>query len=281
VTRTRAERTRVAARAIRMSFEDRIENLYLAVWRAVVLSVATIALIASITAGAAAVRSIMAEPPVPPAPNRPEERDEALMQAVTLEKFKLVEHGGPAPWPGGATARGSGEPGAADAVRRISRNLDEYVKNAFPAVAPVPEATEWTVEQVMKGLDLRSDAERRVYLATLEALSEQLLRAAPEQSKLPEERRIDPHRVLRWHAGHVERFLRSIEEENERRKNLYEQRLTDYANRQTRILGYLGIAGGALAVFVAGIFLFVIIRIERDLRTMAIASLATTRRLEG
>lgn len=264
-----------------MSVEERIENVYLTVWRAVVLCVATVALITALIAGAAAVRSVMAEPPVPPAPTKPDERDEALLQAVTLEKFKHAERGGPAPWPDSAAPRSGGEPGVAEAVRRAARNLDEYVKSAFAAVVPVPEATEWTVEQVMKSLDLRSDVERRIYLVTLEALSEQLVRAAPEQSKLPEERRIDPHRMLRWHAGHVERFLRAIEDENESRKNVYEQRLTDYANRQTRILGYLGIAGGALAVFVAGIFLFVIIRIERDLRTMAIASLATTRRLES
>ena len=264
-----------------MSFEGGIENLYLKVWRAVVLCVATAALVAAVVAGAAAVNGLIAEPPLPPAQLKPGDRDAGLLQALTLEKFRLAEHGGSAPWPDTSSPRSGGEAALGDALRRITRNIDAYVKAAFPSVTPVAEATEWAVEQRMKSLALKSDAERRLYLATLEPLSEQLAQAGPEQSKLPVGRRIDPHDMLRWHAASVQQFLRSIEHENETLKNVYEQRLTDYANRQTRVIGYIGIAGGALAIFVASIFLFVIIRIERDLRTMALASLATTRRLES
>lgn len=264
-----------------MSFEDRIENLYLKVWRAVILCVATVALIAAVVASAIAVNGLMVDPPLPPSQLKPDERDGAL-QGLTLEKFRLADRGGPAPWPTETPApRSDGGDANGEALRRIARNFDEYVKAAYPSVTPVPEATEWTVSQFMKGLALKSDAERRLYLATLEPLSGELARAGAEQARLPVGRRIDPHRVLRWHADNVQQTLQSLAQENEKLKNVYEQRLTDYANRHTRIMSYFGMAAGALAIFVLSILLFVIIRIERDLRMMAVASLATTRRLEG
>jgi hypothetical protein len=46
-------------------------------------------------------------------------------------------------------------------------------------------------------------------------------------------------------------------------------------------MSYIGVAAGAVAIFVFTIFLFVIIRIERDLRAMALASMATTKQLES
>lgn len=265
-----------------MSIENGIENLYLKVWRTLVLCVATAALITAVAASAAAVSGLLLDPPQPPAQIRPEDREAMLEQALSLEKFRLADRGVPAPWPGESrTPRGATALDVGEALRIISRNLDEYVKSAFPPVVPLPEATLWSVSRLLNSLDLKSDAETRLYVTTLVSLSEQLARTGPEQATLPEERRMDPHRMLRWHADTVERLVRATREENEALKKAYGQRLDDYANRNARVVAYAGLAAGAVAIFVFSVFLFVIIRIERDLRTMAVASVATSRRLEG
>ena len=265
-----------------MRIEDGIENLYVRVWRVLMLCVATAAIVTAVAAAAAAVNGLLVDPPQPPAEVKPEDRDETLQQTLSLEKFRLADRPTPPPWPAEARpSRGGNGVEVGEALRVISRNLDDYVKTAFAPIVPVPEATLWSVSRLMASLDLKSDAEMRLYLTTLVSLSEQLARTGPEQARLPEERRMDPHRMLRWHADGVERLIRTTRQENENLKKVYEQRLAGYASRNTRVMAYAGMAAGALAVFVFSVFLFVIIRIERDLRTMAVASVATTRRLEA
>lgn len=265
-----------------MRIEDGIESVYLKVWRAIVLCVATAALVTAVAAAAAAVNGLLVDPPQPPAEVKPDDRGETAQQALSLERFRLADRSGSPPWPAeNRPARGANGLEVGEALRTVSANLDEYVRTAFPPIIPVPEATLWTVSRLMNTLDLRNDGEVRLYLTSLGALSEQLARTGPEQAKLPEDRRMDPHRMLRWHADSMQRLVRGIRQENENLQKVYERRLTDYANRNTRVMGYIGMAAGAVAIFVFSIFLFVIIRIERDLRTMAVASVATTRRLEG
>ena len=130
-------------------------------------------------------------------------------------------------------------------------------------------------------LRLRNETQLRLYLSSLEALSADLAKAGRAQAALPEDRRMDPYRLLRWHAETVQRAFQGIDQENARLQKSYQQKLIDYENRHTRIMSYIGLAAGAVAIFVFTIFLFVIIRIERDLRAMAVASMATTKQLES
>jgi hypothetical protein len=258
----------------------RLENIYLGIFKTVVLCMAAAALIAAVVAGAVAVNGLLASAPYPPAQIKPDERSRALQQAVTLDRFRLTEARASIPWWGENASHSGSEFAYTDAVQRISSNLDDYVESAFPPAVPVPEATQWSVKHIMKDLELAGDAELRLYLGTLESLSAQLARIGPEQALLPEERRIDPHRVLAWHADRVQRTLRDLDRENARLQQVYQQRLADYAHQQSRTGNYAGIAAVAMAVFIFAIFLLVMVRIERDLRTMAAASLATTKQLE-
>ncbi|HET7595348.1 MAG TPA: hypothetical protein VFK15_00310 [Burkholderiales bacterium] len=265
-----------------MRIEHRLERGSFPIWTAVLIAVATASLIGAVAASAAAIRGMLAEPPLPPAELKPEYRTRTVPPALSLERFKLTERGGPAPWPESAPGAGSAEALAGpDVLQQISRNVDEYIKRAFPPVVPIPEATQWDVSRVMQSLNLKNDAEERLYLGTLEALSEELARSGPEQAQLPEARRIDPHRVLRWHADSVRRLLRSVDNENARLQKLYTERLHDYAGRNARSLLYIAVAAGAIAIFLFAMFLVIIVRVERDLHTMALASVVTTRRLEG
>lgn len=265
-----------------MAFEDKIENLYLKVWKAVILCVATAALIAAIAAAAAAINGLFVDAPYPPVEVSPEDRGEVLLQELSLENFKEADAQAAEP----AKARNpqpSREPGIVpgDSLRRISSNLDNYVKTAFPRSSPIREATEWNVKHVMKELKLKDDGQLKLYLTTLEALSADLAKTGGEQAVLPEDKRINPHKMLRWHAETVQRTFQTVDQENAKLQKNYQQQLVDYANRHTRIMSYIGVAAGAVAIFVFTIFLFVIIRIERDLRAMAVASMATTKQLEG
>lgn len=265
-----------------MAFEDKIENLYVKVWKAVILCVATAALVAAIAASVAAVNGLFVDAPYPPVEVRAEDRGEALLQQLSIDNFKAADSR-----PEGAGKRGNPErisgPGivVSDSLRRISTNFDDYIKTAFPRSSPIREATEWNVKHVMKDLKLKDDAELRLYLSTLEALSAELAKSGVAQAALPEETRLDPHKMLRWHAETVQRAFQAVDQENARQQKSYQQKLVDYANRHTRIMSYIGVAAGAVAIFVFTIFLFVIIRIERDLRAMAVASMATTKQLES
>jgi hypothetical protein len=265
-----------------MGFEDKIESLYLKVWKAVILCVATAALIAAIAASAAAINGLFVEAPYPPVEVKPEDRGDTLLRELSIARFKEAR----AQSQGAATrdsARPKGSAGAvmSESLRSISTNLDGYVRTAFSPSSPVPEATEWNVKQVMKDLKLKNDEQLRLYLSTLEALSADLAKTGGEQAALPEEQRIDPHKMLRWHAETVQRAFQTVEQENAKLQKSYQQKLIDYENRHTRIMSYIGVAAGAVAIFVFTIFLFVIIRIERDLRAMALASMATTKQLES
>jgi hypothetical protein len=265
-----------------MAFEDKIESLYLSVWKTVILCVATAALIAAIAASAAAINGLFVEAPHPPVERKPEDRDDTLLRQISIAKFKEAHAQSTSAAKRDTTRpNGDGSTGVSESIRTISTNLDNYVKTAFPPSAPIPEAMEWNVRHVMKDLKLKDDDELRLYLATLETLSADLAKNGREQAALPEERRIDPHRLLRWHAETMQRAFQTVHQENARLQKSYQQRLIDYENRHTRIVSYIGVAAGAVAIFVFTIFLFVIIRIERDLRAMALASMATTKQLEG
>ena len=264
-----------------MPFEDRIENLYLKVWKAVILCVASAALIATIGASAAAINGLFVEAPHPPVEVKPEEREDALREAVSIEKFREADaQAGSATRDHSAPKSGAGIV-TGDSLRKISNNLDNYIRSAFPPTAPIPEATEWSVRQVMKDMKLRNEAQLRLYLSSLEALSAELAKTGSGQAMLPEGRRMDPYRLLRWHADTVQRAFQAVDQENAKVQKNYQQKLIDYENRHTRIMSYIGLAAGGVAVFVFTIFLFVIIRIERDLRMMAVASMATTKQLES
>ncbi|MGQ0523797.1 MAG: hypothetical protein ACT4P8_09080 [Betaproteobacteria bacterium] len=264
-----------------MKVEDRIEKLYLGIWKAVVLCIATAALIAAVLASAAAVNGLLARAPYPPAEVKPDESRQALHQALTLDRFRLAEARASLPWQTEPASHSGGEFAYTDAIQRIAGNLDSYVKSAFSPVVPVPEATQWSVRHLTNSLDFRNPTELQVYLGTLEALTAQLAKIGPEQALLPEERRIDPHRMLNWHAERVQRAFRELAQENARLRKAYQDRLADYAHDQARAGSFIAVAAGAAAIFVLAIFLFVIIRIERDLRTMAAASLATAKQLDA
>lgn len=264
-----------------MKLEDRIESMHFRVWKAVMLCIATAALLAAALASAVAINGMLVRAPYAPAEVKPDERSQALHRSLSLDRFRLAEARAPLAWGAQNASRSGGEFAYTDAVQRISRNLDSYVKSAFPPIAPVPEATQWSVSHLMKSLDFKNEAEVRLYLATLESLSSQLAAIGPDQASLPEERRIDPNRVLSWHADRVQRTFRAIEQENVQLQKVYHERLVNYANRQTRTTSYIGAAVGAVAIFVFSVFLFVMIRIERDLRTMAVASVATAKQLNA
>jgi hypothetical protein len=264
-----------------MAFEDKIESLYLSVWKTVILCVATAALIAAIAASAAAINGLFVEAPYPPVELKPEDRGDTLLREVSIEKFKEAYAQSPgAAKRDSAPPNGDGATAVSESLRTISINLDNYVKTAFAPSSPIPGATEWTVRHVMKDLKLKDDDQLRLYLATLETLSADLAKSGREQAALPEERRIDPHRLLGWHAETMQRTFQTVDRENAKLQKSYQQKLIDYENRHTRIMSYIGVAAGAVAIFVFTIFLFVIIRIERDLRAMALASMATTKQLE-
>jgi hypothetical protein len=264
-----------------MSSGGSADHVHRGIWKSLLLGLAAIALVAALIASALAINGLLAAVPQAPADLRPDGRGETLPQSLTLERFRLSEMRRTLPWKSEDAPQSGTDTAVFESLQRIARNLDSYVKNAFPPAAPLPEATEWSLAHVMKRLELKDDAEVKFYLGTLESLSSQLASVAPEQALLPVERRIDPNRVLSWHAERVQRVLSALEQDNARLQRSYQQRVVEYANRQARALTYAGIAAVAVFVFISALFLFFIIRIERDLHTMALASVATVKQLNA
>lgn len=267
-----------------MALEDRIENVYLHIWRGIVLFIATGALIVAVVASVAALNGLFAKEPYRPAPARLEERSEALKQELSIENFRNFEAGrseqvtekekGPNPDRGFANLMN-------ETLHRTAANLEKYTQSAFPGRPMNREALRASMKNLMKEFALTDEARAKLYLSTLERLTEDLARLGVVQGMLPEDKRITAERLLRWHAETVQRSAESVDRENEKQWQAYQQQLTDYAHSRARILGYVVVGAGAFLVFVFTVFLFVIIRIERDLKTMAVASVLTSKQLQS
>lgn len=267
-----------------MAMEDKIEGLYLNVWRGMVLFVATVSFLVAVVASLTAVSGLLGSTPSQPIANRLEDRSDELRKALSLDHFRssdahVTERAAAAKWKGSSGREPNPEQANEEALRRIVDSLESYNRTAFPERPPNREVIRLTIRNVMSDPKLAAEAHRTLYLATLESLSADLMKTAAAQARVPEEKRMDADRLVRWHAGVVQRTLHTVEQENATLEYRYQRQLTDYANRHTRVLSYAGIAAGAFAIFVLTIFLFLVIKIERDLKLMAMASLATTRQM--
>jgi hypothetical protein len=265
-----------------MALEDKIESLYLSIWRGVVLSIATIALIVAALASFAAVNGLFQREPYRPVAVKIEDRNAALKEELSLDSFKNSETSGFFEQPAKDRKPDSGRSLNSlinESLRKISENLDRYVQTAFPGRSPNRAATTANVKNMMKELKLANDVHVKFYLSTLETLSQELTKLGSEQANLAEEKRITPDRLLRWHAETVQGALQAIDQENEKLQRAYQQQVVDYANNRSRIVSYISVAAGALALFVFTVFLFLIIKIERDLKMMAVASTLTSKQL--
>jgi hypothetical protein len=255
-----------------MALEDRIERAYLHLWRAVVLFVATASLLVAVAASFAAIGGLFGAVPPRPLWSRLAERGEELKRELVLENYREAQ-----PTADG----GSRETRHEEMVRRIVDNLDRYVRTAHPERTPDRGALAERVRKPLEEPRLQARAHRALYLTTLASLAQELARAAAAQAQLPVERRLEAERVLRWHADAVRRMLSALEEENQRLDARYQQDLAEYARRHTKVLSYSAIAGAAFFVFVLMVALFFVVKIQRDLHTMAHASLLTVRQLEA
>jgi hypothetical protein len=266
-----------------MALDDKLESFYLGVWRGIVLSIATIALIVAALASFAALNGLFHGEPYRPVDIKVEDRNAALKQELSIDSFKNSETSGFFEQSAAKDKKSDGGRSlnslTNESLRKISENLDRYVQVAFPGRSPNRAATTANVKNVMKELKLTNDVKVKFYLSTLEMLSEELAKLGGEQALLAEEKRITPDRLLRWHAETVQGALQAIDQENEKLQRAYQQQVVDYANNRSRIVSYISVAAGALALFVFTIFLFLIIKIERDLKMMAVASTLTTKQL--
>lgn len=267
-----------------MALEDKIENLYLHVWRGIVLFIATAALIVAVVASVAALNGLFAKQPYRPAPAKLEERSEALKQELSIENFRNFE-AGKSEKPAEKETNPNSDRSFANLVNetlhRTSGNLEKYAQSAFPGSSTNREALRGSLKNLMKEFALTDEAKVRLYLSSLERLTEDLARVGVVQGMLPEDKRITADRLLRWHAETVQRTVESVERENEKLWQTYQQQMSDYANGRARIFSYVVVGAGAFLVFVFTVFLFVVIRIERDLKTMAVASMLTTKQLQS
>jgi hypothetical protein len=265
-----------------MAMEDRIEGLYLNVWRGIVFFVATVSLLVAVVASLIAVGGLVGSTPTRPDTNKLEDRSDEIRKALSIERFRNAEADvttrSAVKWKD-ASREIDEEQANEEALRKIVDNLDSYNRAAFPERHPNREIIRLTVRNLVSDPKLAPQSHRALYLSSLESLTADLAKTGAAQAQVPEDRRMDADRLVRWHADILRRALRTVEQDNATLEHRYQRQLTDYANRHTRVLSYAGVAAGAFTIFVLTVFLYLVIKIERDLKMMAVASMVTTRQL--
>ena len=262
-----------------MAVEERIERLYLNVWKVAVLCIGAVALIVAVVTALIAVGGLFGTAPERPLWSSAAMRIEGLRKELALDNFRGASQ------PGAARSHARGddpERTREEILRGIVDHLRSYSRTAYPDRIPyTADVLRLTVRNYMSDRRLQPEENRELYLGTLATLSEELANAGSAQAQLPEDRRMDPLNVLRWHAEMVERALSAVDQENQQLDQRYQRQLKDFANRHTRVLSYAAVSAVAFAVFVLTVFLFVIVRMQRDLQTMALASMLTVRQMDA
>jgi len=263
-----------------MALDERIESIYLNVWKGLVLLIATIALIVAIAASGFAINGFSTAQPFRPVEIKIGDRNELVEQNLSLDSFRIAGTSGE-PTGNPASPASSLDDSMAPALKNISENLAHYVRTAYPGRSPNPEIIRVNVRNILKDLKLKNDADARFYFSSLEKLSGELAKAGAEEALLPEAKRIHSGPLLRWHARTVQQLLQAVDQDNHKLKENYRQQVVDYTKSHAKILSYVAVAASSFAIFVFTVFLFVIIKIERHLNSMAVASTLTTKQLES
>jgi len=257
-----------------MSFTNKLEASYLNILRHLLLVVATISLIAVLIASGMALRASLSSPPQEPKQVKIEDKANDLKKAFNVENFKKdttktdEKSIGP---------MGKSEPEAFqifldNSIKSIASNLISY---ELAINKKDLQENRQGIEEVLRKMPLKEGVLKKTsesiltfYYETLILLTGELKRQAPEIAKLPEDKKIQIGPVLLWHARQVNQAVTTIDEANAQQKDMFERQQIAYFEKKASILKYATIAGSALGIFLVIIMLFIIVKIERDLRPL-------------
>ena len=257
-----------------MSLANKLENTYLGILRYVILAIATLSLVAVVIAGVMTVTAILSKPPKAPETIAFEDQVKGFKKGFTVEDFKkadLSKAEKPSQEPAGTPPTESKE----DDFRSIKNNMAKTADNIVAY-----QRTVYNIDFDKEKLRLflanypgnnGVRTEKPVfafYFETLLALSGDLAKQAPQIAQLPEEKKIQIDALLKWHSQQVTETVESVDKVNAQRTAEFEKQQETYIEKKTSIFTYAAFAGGAFGTFLIIIMLFIMVKIERNLRPL-------------
>lgn len=247
-----------------MNFLNKVENIYLTILRLVVITVATIALALSLFLGVSSAFKLGAEP-----------KDDAAISSInslTLDGFISSQ-----------SPKDSNASKVEDIKKtessEVSSDLDTAVKNTSKYVNDVfggeqsPEVTRLHLVDFANGQ--LSEKYRGKYFKSANEFSSQLLSKITDQRAIVAAYRankntqpngfININDAWKWHDSSFINLVRKNESDMDKTHE-------KYALAKASAIQDLYIAAGSFASFLLVVFLFIIIKIERNLRGASISA---------
>jgi hypothetical protein len=260
-----------------MSFSTKLENTYLNILRYVILAVATVSLVAVVIAGVMAVSAALSKPPEK---IKIEDQAKDFKKGFTIDDFKKDNLSKAE----GEPQEQSQEPTPAEKAKEdpflslingsVSKIADNFI--TYQRVAHNIELNKEKTEDILRNFPINAGIRKEkpiftFYFETLVELSESLARQA-EKSKvgqaLPEENKVDLDKLLLWHSKQVNKAVEAVDEANAQRNTEFQKQQDAYIEKKTLTFTYASFAGGAFGIFLIVIMLFIMVKIERNLRPL-------------
>lgn len=233
---------------MRAGMLTRLEGLYLNILRAVIIILATVMLAAAVVGAVIAGPMLLSSF----ASDRGAER---LVEDDDLQTFL---GGQSALQPGGKQAGPSAETEARAAaaderLREASGHIVAYFEARFGQTIPAPALTEYLNEKMLELSPELHDP----YMDSLLTLGRDLAARAPADP------RVDVDQLIEWHHGRFVRAMQEAEAQNA-------ERAAEAVERRTAAFATAGLAIVAFGLFLLMVFVFVLVKIERNLRLVAV-----------
>lgn len=245
-----------------MSFLNKVENVYLTILRLVVLMGATLALISAIILGGSAASKLLSAEPKNTDPVLVTPENTPKLDAFMASKNPAAQ----TPKEAKKSKELEGETKNPDIDASV-KNISQYIREVLQGDPDTSKLRAFVVEKASKLPNKTQNA----YLKSLNEFSAELLKkiaaqktiVAAAQSAGQEPNNapgfIDLDEALQWH---LVQFAEIVDKNNAE----IEQKQQEYILAKAAGTQELYIAAGSFATFLLVVFLFIIIKIERNLR---------------
>ncbi|MGZ8160564.1 MAG: hypothetical protein ACXWT1_04690 [Methylobacter sp.] len=255
-----------------MSILNKVENAYLTILRLVALTGATLALIFAVCLGVSAASKLIA----------PEPKDTPSALITTQDSPKLdaflVSNKPKAQTTGKVeNLNESGDKIKNSDLDASAMNITKYYMGVFEG----SNLDHNTIRDlIVKGANIFPEETKNAYFKSLNEFTAELLKKIAEQKALVTAAQtagqdvntasgfIDIDSAIKWH---FDRFSAMVEEN----KAGIEQKQQEYASAKASGTQELYIAAGSFGAFLLVVFIFIIIKIERNLRGISVINSST------
>jgi len=256
-----------------MSFSNKLETAYLNILRYFILAVATVSLIAVVIAGGMAISAAFSKPPKAQEKIKFEDMAKDLKKGFTVEEFRKdglpkAEENPQEQTPAQKPVDNAFREFIGSTVSKIADNFITYQK-AVSNIELNKEKLEAFIVNFPFKEGIRQDKSViTFYFETLVPLSDDLSKQAPAIANLPEENRLNLDNIMMWHLKKVNKTVETVDETNVRQDAEFQRKQDAYLEKKALTYTFAIFAGAAFGIFLIVIMLFIMVKIERNLRPL-------------